>query len=369
MSAKRKITWIVLVILTVGIKLFSFFPGAVERYYSMGFYPFIARIQRTLFGWIPFSIGDLFYAAAAIWLVAGLVAFITRIVRRQAGRDYFLRVARRCLFFSLLVYVLFYLLWGLNYSREGIAAQLQLQVRPYPTSELKALLEGIVDRLNVLDSTAGEGRHAPESKRALFAGCVQSYARLAAADPRFAYPSPSVKPSLFSYLGNYLGFTGYYNPFSGEAQVNTTVPVYTRPYTTCHEIGHQLGYAKENEANFAGYLSARSSTDPAFQYSVYFDLYLYAARELYIRDSSLLKPVRERLRPAVRKDFRDLQKFFRQYENPFEPIIRRLYGRYLRANGQPQGIMTYNEVIAWILAYHHKNGDPFFSGEGRAGAP
>jgi len=55
--------------------------------------------------------------------------------------------------------------------------------------------------------------------------------------------------------------------------VNTTTPVFTQPFTTCHEIGHQLGYAKENEANFAGYLSARSSRDPAFLYSVYFDLY------------------------------------------------------------------------------------------------
>ncbi len=69
---------------------------------------------------------------------------------------------------------------------------------------------------------------------------------------------------MYSYLGNYLGFTGYYNPFTGEAQVNTTVPLFVQPFTTCHEIGHQLGYAKENEANFAGYLAAKSSPDAGF---------------------------------------------------------------------------------------------------------
>jgi hypothetical protein len=103
-------------------------------------------------------------------------------------------------------------------------------------------------------------------------------------------------------------------------------------------------------------LSAKSSTDPAFRYSVYFDLYLYAASELYVRDSLLLKPLRGQLKPGVRNDFKELQKFWKVYSNPVEPYIRRLYGKYLRANEQPQGIMSYNEVIAWIIAYYKKYG-------------
>ena len=62
--------------------------------------------------------------------------------------------------------------------------------------------------------------------------------------PFIQYKSTSVKPSLYGWLGNYFGFTGYYNPFTGEAQVNTTVPKFLLPYITLHEIGHQLGYAK-----------------------------------------------------------------------------------------------------------------------------
>src|SRR5258708_879495 len=192
--------------------------------------------------------------------------------------------------------------------------------------------------------------------RTVFKGAVQSYADLSARDIRFAYASPSVKSSLFGLVGNYLGFGGYYNPFTGEAQVNTALPVFSQPYTTCHEMAHQLGYAKENEANFVGYLAARSSSDKAFQYSVYFDLYLYAARELYMLDSNLVRPFRESLRPGIRRDYRELQAFNRKYENPFEPIVRRLYGNYLKANHQPQGIRTYNEVVAWLIAYAKKNG-------------
>ena len=91
---------------------------------------------------------------------------------------------------------------------------------------------------------------------------------------------------------------------------------------------------KENEANFAGFLSAKSSDNPAFQYSVYFDLYLYAASELYLIDSTLLVPLREQLHPSVRNDLRMLREFYTRYENPFEPYIRRVYGRYLKANNQ-----------------------------------
>jgi hypothetical protein len=233
---------------------------------------------------------------------------------------------------------------------------LALTVRPYSTFELSLLLTRIATRLNELDSFARAGRASLGQPRVVFDGAVRSYANLEKQETYFVYRSPSIKPSLFGFLDNYMGFGGYYNPFTGEAQVNTNVPAFTQPYTTCHEMGHQLGYAKENEANFAGYLAARHSPDAAFQYSVYFDLYLYAARELYMRDSSRVRPIRDGLRPDIRKDFRDLQQFNRKFVNPFEPVIRRMYGSYLKANRQPQGIMTYDEVNAWLIAYGKKYG-------------
>jgi hypothetical protein len=157
-------------------------------------------------------------------------------------------------------------------------------------------------------------------------------------------------------LGDYLGYTGYYNPFTGEAQVNTTVPVFVQPFTTCHEMGHQLGYAKENEANFAGYLSGKSSADPSFTYSVYFDLYNYGIRELYGRDSVLAIALNKQKPLQVKKDMIALRKFYDKYENPIEPYIRKLYGQYLRANEQPAGMQSYNEVMAFLIAYYKKYG-------------
>ena len=356
MFGKNKIAWICLVILAAGIKILSFFPGAVEKYYTMGLYPFIARLQRILFGWLPFSIGDIIYGVIIIWLIIALVRLVRRLVKRQVNGPWLLGRLRSTAFICLLVYVLFNGLWGLNYDRLGIADQLQLNVQPYSTEELTDLLRRVTGRLNDLDSAARLTRPPLAHAGTVFKGAVQSYTDLSARDIRFTYASPSIKSSMFYYIDDYLGFGGYYNPFTGEAQVNTTDPVFSQPYTTCHEMAHQLGYAKENEANFVGYLAARSSTDKSFQYSVYFDLYLYAARELYMLDSNLVRPFREQLKPGIRRDYRELQAFNRKFENPFEPIVRRLYGNYLKANHQPQGIKTYNEVIAWLIAYAKKNG-------------
>jgi len=107
-------------VLAAGIKLLSFFPAAVERYYSDGIYLFLSRLQRILFGWMPFSVGDLLYLAAIVWMVVALVRTIRALIRRNTGRAWWWSFVRRFVFVALWVYVLFNGLWGLNYDRKGI---------------------------------------------------------------------------------------------------------------------------------------------------------------------------------------------------------------------------------------------------------
>ena len=170
------------------------------------------------------------------------------------------------------------------------------------------------------------------------------------------YHPKSIKPSLFSYLGNYLGFQGYYNPFSGEGQVNTTVPRFLEPFVTTHEIAHQLGYGKENEANFVGYLASKSYNSAIFRYSVYYDMYNYAVGEVYRRDTTLAKSFQVTVHPQVKKDQQEFRDFYRRYRNPVEPVVMWGYGHFLKANNQPAGKRSYNEVVAWLIAYYKKFG-------------
>ena len=328
----------------------------MEQYYSTGAYPYISAFQRILLGWIPFSIGDIFYAAAGVYLLYSLIRFIRRIVKKKADGRYYKNVALNFITVALAVYVVFNLFWGLNYNRLGIDYQLKLDKLYYNNEDLTTVARLVAHKMNELQPASKNTRQQLHKKPNLFSSAIAAYNNLSVNIPFITYSRPSVKPSIFSYLGNYLGFTGYYNPFSGEAQVNTTVPLFVRPFTTCHEIGHQLGYAKESEANFAGYLSATSSHDSAFLYSVYFEMFAYSARYLYYSDSVALKDITAHLSPGVKDDIKELREFYQRYRNPLETAIDRLYSQYLKANQQPSGKMSYSEVVAMLIAYYKKNG-------------
>jgi hypothetical protein len=332
------------------------YPEYVERYYSGVIYPGISHIQRILFGWLPFSVGDILYALAIIWLIQQLVKWIRAVRRKQVNRSYLKKSGILTATVLLGVYCLFNLLWGLNYNRYGIDYQLKLESSDYEKGDLLAVTRQLAERMNALQPGSREPRKQLHRKRRLFNGAKVAYGFLREQQPLFTYSYPSIKPSLYSYIGNYLGFTGYYNPFTGEAQVNTTVPVFVRPFTTCHEIGHQLGYAKESEANFAAYLSGTASKDTAFLYSIYFEMYAYAARYLYYSDSVALKQINASLSRGVKSDVQELRQFLRRYDTPIETAIDRLYSQFLKANEQPSGRMSYNEVVGMLIAYYRKEG-------------
>jgi hypothetical protein len=353
----RSWNWVLVILLTILIKLASWYPDWVEENYTYGIYPLISRVQRFLTGWIPLSIGDLFYAFLIIVVLYKSFQLVRIIFRRQFNRQYLIAGLQQLFFFFLFVYVCFNLLWGLNYNRRGISSQLGLRVRQYSLQDLDTVSGLLQQRLNSYASLVTEAqRDSFNRKRNLFREASEAYRGAGYQYSFLKYRPVSVKPSIFSYAGNYLGFQGYYNPFSGEAQVNTTIPRFLEPFVTSHEIAHQLGYAKENEANFVAFLACRHSNSSMFKYSMYFDMYNYAMGELYRRDSSLAKLYQQQLHPQAIRDIREYRDFYRRYRNPVEPVITWLYGNYLKANNQPSGKQTYNEVVAWLIAYYKQFG-------------
>ena len=350
-------SWVLLILAAIFIKWVSLYPDWVEKNYTYGIYPLISKVQRLLFGWIPFSIGDLFYAFLILVVLFRTFRFVKLLFQKKLTRKYFASGLQQAIFFFLFVYVFFNLLWGLNYNRRGIAQQLGLSVNKYSLADLDTLTSVLQTRLNEYAVfVTEEQRDSLNRKRKLFKESSAAYQSIAEKFSYLNYHPRSIKPSLFSYLGNYLGFQGYYNPFSGEGQVNTTVPRFIEPFVTAHEIGHQVGYARENEANFVAFLACRTSLSPGVRYSMYFDLYNYAIREVGKRDTLMARNFGQKLHPQVTKDRQELRNFFIQYRNPVEPVIMWGYGHFLKANNQPAGKETYNEVVAWLIAYYKKYG-------------
>lgn len=351
--------WILLLLLTgvaIGIRLLSAYPELIENQYATGVYPFISAALKVLFGWLPFSFGDIIYWVLVIGLIIKCIGLIRKIVKKQFRFSSYATKLYPAAVALLLIYISFNVLWGLNYNRQGIKHQLQLTTGKYTTAELVLIDSMLAEKVNESKAAVLRQTKKGHSNQEIFDGVKKAYDSAGKKYPYLTYSTSSIKSSLWGWAGNYLGFTGYYNPFSGEAQVNTTVPRLLLPFTSCHEVAHQLGYAKENEANFVGYLAALSSTDSTFHYSTYLDLFLYAQANLQAVDSNKTKHFYRVLLPQVKDDLKELKEFSKAHKSPAGPLFRLLYGLYLRNNQQPSGMLSYDEVTGFLIAYYQKFG-------------
>ena len=346
-----------ILIIIACIKAATFYPLWIEKYYSRGIYPYISWFYRTLFGWIPFSVGDILYLSAGIFLSAGVIKLIRKGVKGSFAKGNWKRTFLKAFFVLSIIYIYFNLSWGLNYNRPGISYQLQLPDATHNRKDLIRLTDSLLKKVNDCRAMIGTGKIKYKPYPEVFLLAQKAYVQSAADGFSFlAYDTKSVKRSMYGRMGNFLGFLGYYNPFTGEAQLNLTMPRFLIPYVTCHEIAHQLGYASESEANFVGYLAAVHSKDTLFHYSTYFDLFNYANSELFVKDSVMAKNNYEKLNPLVKDDVEELREYWRKSDNAVEPFIKVFYDNYLKANQQTEGVKSYNDVTGWLIAYLKKYG-------------
>ena len=357
MISKKK--WLALALLfstAIIIRFISLHPLLVENYYSTGIYPQISNVLKYIFGWLPFSIGDIIYGAIIIWLLAKISRALKKIFRKEYSQAYLKTKIYSFVITLLLIYISFNLLWGFNYNRKGITYQLGIKKEKYSTQDLILIDSMLVAKVNESKSSLVRQNKKYLTTKETFDAVAKAYSGISSKYPWLAYQPQSAKTSLWGLAGNYLGFMGYYNPFTGEAQLNTTVPKFVQPFIACHEVAHQLGYAKENEANFVGYLAASASTDTLFHYSVYLDLYMYAQHNLFMLDSVKAKYFSKQLIPSVKTDLKELKTFAEAHQSPLEPVFKWIYGKYLEKNEQPSGLLSYDEVTGFLIAYYKKFG-------------
>lgn len=357
--------WVLPVLAIAAIQIIQLFPFWIEQNYSNKFYQNISITLRNITGFFSFSIGDIIYVLFGCWLLIKFIKFILSIFKRQFSWKYFGRSIAGSIRGLMWIYIWFNILWGLNYTRLGIEYQLKLQPQEYCKEEVVALTNQLILKVNECRRQIKDTTLPHPSLQQIFDEADKNYQTVSTDFHFLQHQSKSIKASLYSPLGNYFGFTGYYNPFTGEAQVRSDIPRILIPFIACHEMAHQIGYASESEANFVGYLTASSSTDVYFRYSVYLELFSYAQNEeikmfLLDRDigglKNIIKQNKNNLDSLVRKDRMEIREFFYKRENKISPIASNIFDQYLKLNNQLAGIDSYNEVIGWLLAYEKKFG-------------
>ncbi|WP_025741470.1 DUF3810 domain-containing protein [Aquimarina pacifica] len=347
-KTKRIITFL-LPVQIILIQLLSFFPEFVERFYSNGIFIYTSILLRYAFGWIPFSFGDILYCILIIILIRFLIkkVFTKHIILKEVLFDIGATLS--------IVYACFHLFWGLNYYRLPLHELLKIEDQ-YTEEELIKVSEKLVTEANLLHKSLEPNDslpvHIPYTKKEVFDKTVPAYEELNHIFPTLKYYPKSIKTSLISTPLTYMGFSGYLNPITNEAQVNRLILNYKAPTTSCHEEAHQLGFAKENEANFIAALVTINYEDIYFNYSGVTFALKFCLNDLYRRDEQKAICLIEKLRPGIRKNYYEVNEFWESYKNPLEPIFKSTYDTYLKANDQPNGIATYSYVVALIVNYY-----------------
>ena len=330
------------------IRVISLYPEKVEFYFSQTFYPFLFNLQHVFIKPIPFSFGDLLYLSLGIYICYSITRFLLKF-RFPKISD----IIDIGIFFSLL-FLLFQLNWGINYHRTPLAEKLPTE-KQYSDSLLIDLTTRFAIMSNTLHSQLSSSDtlavSIPYAKKEIANRIQSSYDDLLIS----TVDVPQVKASLFSLPLSYMGYAGYLNPFTLEAQVNMRMPKINLPVTIAHEMAHQLGYAAENEANFVGFINTFNNADSYLKYAAVLFGFRHCYSDLIKRDPDQAKILVQQLNLGILKNFAESRDFWEEYKNPFEPFFKESYDAYLKANGQESGIKTYNQIVAFLIAYDLQN--------------
>ncbi|UOB18171.1 DUF3810 domain-containing protein [Abyssalbus ytuae] len=331
------------------VKWLGNYPQFIESVYSNVLYQFISKAFRYVFGWIPFSVGDIFYTIAAVLIIRFLVTEGKFILKNP--KEFFFKILTAI----SVLYFVFHLFWGMNYYRLPLHEKLNLSDE-YTTPELIDFTERLITKTNQIHLQITKNDTLPVilpySKSEVYKKAPKGFENLSLKYPDLSYHPKSIKTSLYSLVLTYMGFSGYLNPFTNEGQVNGLKTDFKYPFVTCHEISHQIGYSAENEANFLGFLGAINNDDIYFKYAAYAYVLRYCLSEIYITDEKKYEEMNDRLNKGIIKNYIESNKFWAKYNTGLKPAFKNTFNAFLKANNQTQGIKSYSYVVTLLVNYY-----------------
>jgi hypothetical protein len=331
------------------LQIIQYFPEFVEQFYSNGLHIFISKISRLTLGKIPFSVGDVMYGILILYLLKSI--WNSRKTWKKEWKNNGLKI----LSILSVAYFLFHLLWAMNYYRQPLFEKMKIE-RDYSDADLLAFTKKLIAKTNEIQTQITKNDSLkvvfPYSNEQVFNMNLNGYKKLSTQYPIFEYTNPSIKKSLFSLPLTYMGFGGYLNPFTNEAQVNYLMPMYNSPTTSCHEMAHQMGFASESECNFIGFLASVKNDDLYFQYSGYSFALRYCLGNWQIRNEKVFDELLKTVHPGILKNYQESEDFWRQYDTFIDKGFHIFYDNFLKFNQQKDGMESYSKFVNLMVGYY-----------------
>ena len=326
-----------LFIVTVSINNFSFI-NINDSYIFI--YESWFKLISIFFRLFKFSVGDILYIIIPIIIII----YFFKIERRRDKLIYLFKV-------PIIIYCFFYWSWGFNYNKKSNFEQ--LKTKEYSVEDLYVTVEYYIEETNNLNIKISKKKEnkvqSSYSFNDLKNKCVSSITNeewLFQNKKIYNFP---VKKSIFSNPLSYMGFTGYINPFTLEANINYNIPKISIPVTICHEIAHQIGYAFEDEANYIAIKALSNSNDNFLRYSGNLMAVQYLLSEIRKNDIEKHDGYIKELNTGVIKNIQDKNEYYLKYKNKYKDFFKKNYGVFLKSNNQKAGIRTYSLVVDLLI--------------------
>jgi len=303
------------------------------------------KTHQVLFSWIPFSLGDLLYVLLGIFILYSLIKLFKKRDRNKAIVKFLLVINS--------IYFCYQIFWGMLYFQTPILHKLSSQNEP-------DIRKAKILALQYLEKCKASRTMVQEDKNGVFiisdlTSIQEEILQRQKTIPQYisskkAPEINSFKPSLFKNVMSFTGILGYYNPFTAEAQYNSQLPSTFIPFTSAHESSHQLGFAREQEANFIGYLIGISSANAELRYSTEYFTLKSLLRFIVEEDPAFVKSVQKNYSAGMKRDRAFEKAFMLKHQSWLDDFFGITNNLFLKSN-QQEGSVTYSYFIDLLLNY------------------
>lgn len=309
------------------------------------FFELQKRPHQIAFSWLSFSLGDIIYIVLGIVLLYSLIALFKKTSRPAS--------LLRILITINIFYFTYQIFWGMLYFQTPIIKKLSSQ-EPPEIHKAKKLALQYLEKCKLTRASVYEdhnGIFIVTNLQAVQQEILFQQTRL----PQYisdkkATQILAIKPSLFKKVMNFTGILGYYNPFTAEAQYNAELPHTFIPFTTAHESSHQLGFAREQEANFVGYLMGIHSSNLDLRYSTQYFTLKSLLRYIVEEDPEFVTSVIRNYSPGMKRDRAYEKSFVFRHQGWLDDFFGFTNNLFLKSN-QQEGSVTYSYFIDLLLNY------------------
>lgn len=320
----------------------------------------LVRPVHGLLAWLcsyaPFSVAELVICLAVIGTVVYIIYEIVRLIRRPEKLRRVYIIIATLLAVLLFVYAGFCLLWGIYYYGDDFQAKSGLKAEEISVEQLSEVTAYFADLANEYSTqvTRDENGVYTADREAILARSPEVFGAVTELFPCLRGPGVAAKPFALSRILSYLDFTGFFFPFTAEANVNMDFPPSLFAATVAHELSHQRGVAKEQEANFVAVLASLEYGDADYCYSAALLAYTHLGNALYKADNEAWQQVYGSLNRYVLADFACNREYWKQFETPVQTVSNTVYEGFLQSYDQKLGLKSYGACVDLLVNYYYE---------------